>query len=71
MLRGFDMTRECAVTKRMWVLAHASDFGGVRRMKDTNDRGAFTLPEGMTTDQMVAIGIAAERGEESSVLCIL
>lgn len=42
-LQGFDMTSESAVTKLMWVLAHASDIRQIRRMMYTNYCGEISL----------------------------
>ncbi|HWQ06344.1 MAG TPA: asparaginase [Feifaniaceae bacterium] len=44
-LQAYDMTSECAVTKLMWVLAHASNPGDVRRMMATDYCGELSLPE--------------------------
>lgn len=62
-LQGFDMTSECAVTKLMWALAHAIDLSDVRRMMYTDYCGELSLPEGVTVEQLVDMGVAAERGE--------
>ena len=43
-LQGFDMTSECAVTKLMWVLAHATTPEEVRRMMYTSYCGEISLP---------------------------
>lgn len=45
-LQAYDMTSECAVTKLMWVLAHATTHEEVRRMMYTNFCGEISLPEG-------------------------
>ncbi len=48
-LQAYDMTSECAVTKLMWVLAHANTPQQVRRMMETNYCGEITLPAGAQT----------------------
>ncbi len=45
-LQAYDMTSECAVTKLMWVLAHAKTPADVKRMMLTNFCGEISLPEG-------------------------
>ena len=45
-MQAHDMTSECAVTKLMWVLAHATTLEGVRRLMYTNFCGEISLPEG-------------------------
>lgn len=45
-MQAFDMTSECAVTKLMWVLAHAKTQSEVRNMMYTNFCGELTLPLG-------------------------
>jgi len=44
-LQAYDMTSECAVTKLMWVLAHAKTQADVRKMMYTNFCGEISLPE--------------------------
>ncbi|MEA4869435.1 MAG: asparaginase [Christensenella sp.] len=44
-LQAYDMTSECAVTKLMWVLAHANSLAQVRQMMYTNYCGEITLPQ--------------------------
>ncbi len=43
-IQTYDMTSECAVTKLMWVLAHAKTLLEVRSMMLTNYCGEITLP---------------------------
>ncbi|HML66783.1 MAG TPA: asparaginase [Clostridia bacterium] len=43
-MQAYDMTSECAVTKLMWVLAHATTSEDVRRMMYTNFCGEISLP---------------------------
>ncbi|NLI54862.1 MAG: asparaginase [Clostridiales bacterium] len=43
-LQAYDMTSECAVTKLMWVLAHAKKPADVKRMMLTNFCGEISLP---------------------------
>ena len=45
-LQAYDMTSECAVTKLMWVLAHAATPEEVRRMMYTSFCGEISLPSG-------------------------
>ena len=45
-LQAYDMTSECAVTKLMWVLAHATTPEEVRRMMYTSFCGEISLPTG-------------------------
>ena len=45
-LQSYDMTSECAVTKLMWVLAHAASPEEVRRMMYTSFCGEISLPTG-------------------------
>ena len=45
-LQAYDMTSECAVTKLMWVLAHATKPEEVRRMMYTSFCGEISLPTG-------------------------
>ena len=45
-LQAYDMTSECAVTKLMWVLAHATTPEEVRRMMYTSFCGEISLPSG-------------------------
>ena len=45
-LQAYDMTSECAVTKLMWVLAHAASPEEVRRMMYTSFCGEISLPTG-------------------------
>lgn len=45
-LQAYDMTSECAVTKLMWVLAHAASPEEVRRMMYTSFCGEISLPSG-------------------------
>ena len=45
-LQAYDMTSECAVTKLMWVLAHAPTPEEVRRMMYTSFCGEISLPSG-------------------------
>jgi L-asparaginase len=44
-LQGFDMTSECAVTKLMWALGHASDMLQLRSIMYTNYCGEISMPE--------------------------
>jgi L-asparaginase len=44
-LQAYDMTSECAVTKLMWVLAHAKTQAEVRKMMYTSYCGEISLPE--------------------------
>jgi len=48
-LQAYDMTSECAVTKLMWVLAHAASPEEVRRMMYTSFCGEISLPNGEKT----------------------
>ena len=48
-LQTYDMTSECAVTKLMWVLAHATTPEEVRRMMYTSFCGEISLPSGEKT----------------------
>ncbi len=43
-MQAYDMTSECAVTKLMWVLAHAANLSDVRRLMYTNLCGEISLP---------------------------
>ena len=43
-MQAYDMTSECAVTKLMWVLAHAATQADVRRMMYTSFCGEISLP---------------------------
>ena len=43
-LQAYDMTSECAVTKLMWALAHATTPEEVRRMMYTSYCGEISLP---------------------------
>jgi len=45
-LQAYDMTSECAVTKLMWVLAHAKSAEEVRRMMYTSYCSEISLPAG-------------------------
>lgn len=45
-MQAYDMTSECAVTKLMWVLAHASSPAEVRQMMYHSFCGEISLPEG-------------------------
>ena len=45
-LQAYDMTSECAVTKLMWVLAHATTPEEVRHMMYTSFCGEISLPSG-------------------------
>ena len=60
-LQGFDMTSECAVTKLMWVLAHANNLSEVRRSMYTDYCGEISLPEGVSVDQMIRAESIFER----------
>ncbi len=51
-LQGFDMTSESAVTKLMWVLAHAKDMREVRRMMYTSYCGEISLGSDIDADQL-------------------
>ena len=48
-LQAYDMTSECAVTKLMWVLAHATTPDEVRNMMYTSFCGEISLPNGEKT----------------------
>ena len=45
-LQAHDMTSECAVTKLMWVLAHAKTQAEVREMMYTSYCGEISVPDG-------------------------
>ena len=45
-MQAYDMTSECAVTKLMWVLAHATNLSQVRTMMYHSYCGEISLPEG-------------------------
>ena len=51
-LQGFDMTSESAVTKLMWVLAHASGMRQIRRMMYTDYCGEISLGKGFDADKL-------------------
>lgn len=51
-LQGFDMTSESAVTKLMWVLAHAKDMREIRRMMYTNFCGEISLGTDIDPQQL-------------------
>lgn len=43
-MQAYDMTSECAVTKLMWVLAHAANRSDIRRLMYTNLCDEISLP---------------------------
>jgi L-asparaginase len=43
-LQAYDMTSECAVTRLMWVLAHAKSPSEVKHMMLTDFCGEISLP---------------------------
>ena len=48
-LQAYDMTSECAVTKLMWVLAHAKNQEEVKQMMYYNYCGEISLPQNAQT----------------------
>jgi L-asparaginase len=44
-MQAYDMTSECAVTKLMWVLAHAKNLEEVRQMMYHSYCGEISLPQ--------------------------